>query len=119
MKRSVFVLCMAACLTALAQTGDLPKDNGYRGLWYPNQATHDEYVWKYSGGLGTYPQQQEPIAIYVKKVNKTFFVYGGTTKGADKKGEDDLLEMVSYYDHTTGMVPRPTILMDKHTGDAH
>ncbi len=119
----------AACVAAVGQQartndgGALPKDTGYRGIWYPNQATKDEYVWKYSGGLGTYPQQQEPIAIYVKKVNKTFFVYGGTTKGGDGKGpnegEDNLLEMVSYYDHTTGMVPRPTILMDKHTGDAH
>jgi hypothetical protein len=27
--------------------------------------------------------------------------------------------MVSYYDHTTGMVPRPTILLDKKTSDAH
>jgi hypothetical protein len=27
--------------------------------------------------------------------------------------------MVSYYDHKTGMVPRPTILLDKDTDDAH
>jgi hypothetical protein len=27
--------------------------------------------------------------------------------------------MVSYYDHKTGQVPRPTILMDKRTSDAH
>jgi hypothetical protein len=27
--------------------------------------------------------------------------------------------MVSYFDHETGMVPRPTILLDKQTGDAH
>lgn len=114
MKKSVFLLCMAACVTCFAQTGDYPQDDGYRGIWYPNQATNDQYVWKYSGGLGTYPQQQEPIAIYAKAVNKTFFVYGGTTKGSQ-----NLLEMVSYYDHKTGMVPRPTILMDKHTGDAH
>jgi hypothetical protein len=29
------------------------------------------------------------------------------------------MHMVSYYDHSTGMVPRPTILLDKGTGDAH
>jgi len=91
------------------------KDTGYRGIWYPNQPTHDQYVWKYSGGLATYPQQQEPIAIYAPKVNKTFFVYGGTTPDSPTH----LLEMVSYYDHTTGMVPRPTILMGKGTDDAH
>lgn len=27
--------------------------------------------------------------------------------------------MGSYYDHKTGMVPRPTILLNKHTDDAH
>ena len=30
-----------------------------------------------------------------------------------------LLHMVSYYDHATGKVPRPTILLDKLTKDAH
>jgi BNR repeat-containing family member len=29
------------------------------------------------------------------------------------------LHMVSYYDHNTGKVPRPTILLNKHTDDAH
>ena len=27
--------------------------------------------------------------------------------------------MVSYFDHVTGMVPRPTLLLDKQTSDAH
>lgn len=115
LKKLAVLFLVAAGAMALAQTDQLPKDDGYRGIWYPNQATHDEYHWKYSGGLGTYPQQQEPIAIYVKKVNKTFFCYGGTTKDSPTH----LLEMVSYYDHTTGMVPKPTILMDKATDDAH
>ena len=63
----------AACFAAAGQEArtnggaTLQKDTGYRGIWYPNQATHDEYVWKYSGGLGTYPQQQEPIAITMQK----------------------------------------------------
>ena len=30
------------------------KDDGYRGVWYQNQATNDQYKYKYSGGLGTY-----------------------------------------------------------------
>jgi len=89
-------------------------DDGYRGIWYSNQATNDEYVYKYSGGLGTYCAKHSPFAIYSAKADKTFFCYGGTTK--DKQG---LLEMVSYYDHATGTVPRPTILMNKGTDDAH
>jgi BNR repeat-containing family member len=94
------------------------QDDGYRGIWYMNQPSKDEYKFKYSGGFATYPQQQVPIAYYCKEVDKTFFCYGGTTahSGKDKQV---LLHMVSYYDHKTGMVPRPTILLNKHTDDAH
>lgn len=115
MNKIALASSLPAHATAEAQAGPLPKDDGYRGIWYPNQATNDQYHWKYSGGLGTYPQQQGPIAIYASKVNKTFFCYGGTTIDS----ATHLLEMVSYYDHSTGMVPRPTILMDKNTDDAH
>ncbi|MEJ2700817.1 MAG: BNR-4 repeat-containing protein [Sedimentisphaerales bacterium] len=91
------------------------KDTGYRGIWYMNQPSGDEYVYKYSGGLGTYCAKHKPFAVYCDEVKKTFFCYGGTTKDSDRK----LLHMVSYYDHRTGMVPRPTILLDKKTSDAH
>ena len=91
------------------------KDTGYRGIWYMNQPSGDEYVYKYSGGLGTYCAKHKPFAVYCDNVKKTFFCYGGTTKDSDRK----LLHMVSYYDHKTGMVPRPTILLDKKTSDAH
>lgn len=97
-----------------AQTGAQPKDDGYRGIWYYNQPSDDEYVYKYSGGFATYPQQHAPIAIYSKAAQKTFFCYGGTVKG-----KMELLHMVSYYDHKTGTVPRPTILLNKQTEDAH
>ena len=91
------------------------KDDGYRGIWYMNQPSHDEYVYKYSGGLGTYCAKHRHFAVYCPQVNKTFFCYGGTNKTSNRK----LLHMVSYYDHKTGMVPRPTILLDKKTSDAH
>src|SRR6476659_7312235 len=107
------LIFLALILKASAAT-----DDGYRGIWYMNQPSHDEYKFKYSGGFATYPQQQEPIAIYRKEVNKTFFVYGATTARNDKD-KQDLLHAVSYYDHTTGQVPRPTLLLDKHTDDAH
>ncbi|MDI6828239.1 MAG: hypothetical protein QME62_07140, partial [Armatimonadota bacterium] len=93
-----------------------PKAEGYRGIWYSNQPSGDEYAYKYSGGLGTYCADHIPLAIYAPKVSKTFFVYGGS------KGLDDpkpLLEMAGYYDHKTGMVPKPTIVMEKGTSDAH
>ncbi len=91
------------------------KDDGYRGIWYMNQSTGDEYVYKYSGGLGTYCAKHKPFSVYCDKVKKTFFCYGGTTKTSNTH----LMHMVSYYDHSTGMVPRPTILLDKGTSDAH
>ncbi len=90
------------------------KLDGYRGIWYYNQRQGGEYVFKYSGGLGTYCGKHRPFAIYRPEVNKTFFCYGGT----DEKNST-LLHMVSYFDHATGTVPRPTLLVDKQTTDAH
>jgi hypothetical protein len=88
--------------------------DGYRGIWYSNQPTGDEYRYKYSGGLGTYPQQHAPIAVYSGAANKTFFCYGGSTGKAN-----ELACMVSYFDHVTGTVPRPREVLVKSTNDAH
>lgn len=89
--------------------------DGYRGIWYANQETGNEYVYKYSGGLGTYCAKHIPQSVYAPEVDKTFFVYGGTTKEGDS-----LQEMVSYYDHKTGQVPRPVLVYHKKdTTDAH
>ena len=106
------IVLSALALCAAAQP--LPRDEGYRGIWYYNEPSNDQYRYKYSGGFATYPQQQGPIAHYSRQANKTFFVYGGTVKG-----KQELLHMVSYYDHATGRVPRPVILLNKKTDDAH
>jgi hypothetical protein len=79
-----------------------------------NQPSKDEHKYKYSGGFATYPQQHVPIAVYSKEANKTFFVYGGRPKE-----RNTLLMMVAYYDHAGGDVPRPAVLLDKKTDDAH
>jgi len=92
----------------------LARAEGYVGCWYSVGPTKDEYKFKYSGGMATYPQQHAPIAIYDKVSNRTFFVYGGSDR--ERK---TILHMVSYYDHATGTVPRPAILLDKKTNDAH
>ena len=119
MRITHFIITAAVCVSAVRTTfAVLPKDDGYRGIWYFNQASNDEYKYKYSGGFATYPQQHAPIAIYSKEADKTFFCYGGTT--ARKPGDKQvLLHMVSYFDHKTGKVPRPTILLNKKTDDAH
>jgi len=91
------------------------KADGFRGIWYQCGVIHNEYVYKYSGGLGTYCAKHSPFAIYSKEADKTFFCYGGSTK----ENSTRLLHMVSYYDHKTGLVARPTVLLDKKTEDAH
>src|SRR3954454_16835781 len=123
---SIFVNILFVGLLALPALASAPEekivklqaDDGYRGIWYYNQSTKDEYKYKYSGGFATYPQQHSPIAIHCKEVDKTFFVYGGTT-ARTAKDKQELLHMDSYYDHKTGQVPRPRILLNKHTIDAH
>lgn len=96
------------------------KDTGYRGIWYniggagQRGPVTNEYRYKYSGGLGTYPANHYPFSVYAKKVNKTFFCYGGTNDSGNT-----LYHMVSYFDHKTGEVPHPTIVLDKATDDAH
>src|SRR5687768_18604893 len=81
------------------------RADGYRGVWYMNQPQKDEYRYKYSGGLGTYPQQHVPIAVYSPQANKTFFTFGGRDDATGKR----LLNMVSFYDHATGTVPQPVV----------
>jgi len=91
------------------------KDDGYRGIWYAVGRSDDEYGYKYSGGLGTYCAKHRPFSVYCPEVEKTFFCYGGAPKDTSR----ELLHMVSYYDHKTKKVPRPTLLLDKQTDNAH
>lgn len=90
------------------------KANGFKGIWYMNQPSNDTYVYKYSGGLATYPANHRPFAIYADQVKKTFFCFGGTDEQ-----NSTLLHNVSYYDHRTGKIANPTVLLDKKTTDAH
>ena len=113
---AIVLVFAAAAAAGEAQAVTLNrKDTGYRGIWYMNQPSGGEYVYKYSGGLGTYCAKHRPFAVYREKARKTFFCYGGAPEGNSRR----LLHMVSCYDHAAGTVPRPTILLDKATGDAH
>lgn len=107
-------IVIALLLAAAAAGEPLPTADGFRGIWYANQPSGDEYAYKYSGGFATYPQQQSPVAYYAVKAHKTFFVYGGTSKQ-----RNELQHMVSYYDHKAGKVARPRILLNRYTSDAH
>ncbi|MBD0349895.1 MAG: BNR-4 repeat-containing protein [Flavisolibacter sp.] len=89
-------------------TAQNSRVDGYKGIWF-TLGQSSEYGDKYSGGLGTYTSSHVPIAIYASQVDKTFFVYGGTTK----KEEKHLMIMLSYYDHKKGVVPKPVVVYDK------
>lgn len=126
-KKFVLVSCLLIGGVSHAQipvTLNQP-DDGYRGIWYFIGPLKSEYVYKYSGGLGTYPANHHPFAVYAPSVQKTFFCYGGVgQRSASKESTDtifrpSLLHEVGYFDHRTGHVSRPTIVLDKGTEDAH
>src|SRR5688500_9889438 len=109
--RNLLLLLSVFICPASEANEPLPTADGYSGIWYKVPGKGEI---KYSGGMATYPQQIRPFAIYRKEVDKTFFCYGGT----DDKNST-LLHMVSYFEHASGTVPRPRILLDKQTKDAH
>jgi hypothetical protein len=89
-----------------------PRADGFRGIWFTlGQAS--EYGDKYSGGLGTYTANHVPMACHAKQVNRTYFTWGGTTSATQRR----LLILVSFFDHNTGLVARPVIVMDKSPVD--
>jgi hypothetical protein len=93
------------------------KVDGYRGIWFTLGEMSGQYGDKYSGGLAfCFSHTLVPMALYAPEVNKTFFVYGGTTGPENRY----LLIMASYYDHARHRVPRPTIVRDQRgVNDPH
>lgn len=121
MKTSVYSLSFACLLfltliiqPILAQetsfTGQ--KIDGYKGIWF-TLGQFSEYGDKYSGGLGTYTAKHIPLAVYSPEVNKTFFVYGGTTGPEEKY----LLCMIGSFDHKSKKVTKPVVVHDKEGVD--
>jgi hypothetical protein len=82
--------------------------DGYKGIWF-TLGQFSKYGDKYSGGLATYTAKHIPLSIYAPEVNKTFFVYGGTTVSTEKH----LLCMIGEYDHKTRKVSKPRVVFDK------
>lgn len=78
----LFSLFILLGITLYSKAQNLRID-GYKGIWY-TIGQKSEYGDKYSGGLATYTANHTPVAIYASKVDKTFFVYGGTTSEKDK-----------------------------------
>ncbi|HUV65352.1 MAG TPA: BNR-4 repeat-containing protein [Sedimentisphaerales bacterium] len=93
------------------------KVDGYRGIWFTLGQMTGMYGDKISGGLAFMASHTLiPMAVYSPQVDKTFFVYGGTTGPENRY----LLAMASYYDHKLHRVPRPTIVRDQRgVNDPH
>lgn len=110
MRKRPILICFALVVTNLFAQSNLnnQKMDGYKGIWF-TLGQFSEYGDKYSGGLGTYTAKHRPLAIYSPEVKKTFFVYGGTTSPEEKH----VLCMISYFDHKSKMVPKPTVVYDK------
>ena len=115
-KKTLFTLIAGMlALTATTQPLNNTKQPGYKGIWF-TLGQESEYGYKYSGGLGTYTVKHNPIAVYAPAVDRTFFVYGGTT---DPK-QRHLLCMIGCFDHKTGMVQKPVCVFDKEkVNDPH
>src|SRR5690606_27202718 len=117
MAMTKFLLINAVLVAVFLNTGYLPaaaqelnnqKVDGYKGIWFTLGQFLD-FGDKYSGGLGTYTAKHIPLSIYAEEVDKTFFVYGGTTGVEDRY----LLCMVGSFDHSSRQVSRPTVVYDK------
>lgn len=112
MIRTLFLFFSATLASAAVPPSERsPTAAGYRGIWF-TLGQFSEYGDKYSGGLGTYTANHNPLAVYAAAVNKTFFVYGGSPAG-----ERHLLCLIGSYDHATGRVTRPVIVHDKKPVD--
>ncbi len=111
-------LCLLCLNQVLAQSNHVQRDltgsivDGYRGIWFTLGQMY-EYGDKYSGGLGTYTAKHIPLAIFAPVVQKTFFVYGGTTGAKDRH----LLCMIGSFDHRDSTVSQPTVVYDKQGVD--
>jgi hypothetical protein len=103
-----FVLLLFITGIVKSQSLNNTKHGGYRGIWFELNQKY-EYGDKYSGALGTYTAKHIPLAIYADEVDKTFFVYGGTTNETSRY----LLCMIGEFDHQTGKVSKPVVVYDK------
>ena len=116
MKKIFIAIAFLWCsMTVDAQPLNNTKVDGYRGIWF-TLGQETEYGYKYSGGLGTYTVKHIPLAVYAPAVDRTFFVYGGTTEADERH----LLCMIGCFDHKTKMVQKPVVVFDKEkVNDPH
>jgi len=102
-------------MSSLLWSAENTPADGYRGIWY-SIGQDKGFGPKYSGGLGTYPANMVPMAVYDEVSDTTWFVYGGTTAESNK----DLQIMIGAWHHSDDTVSRPTTVRDSGgLSDAH
>ncbi|MCQ2397495.1 MAG: hypothetical protein MJ106_07355, partial [Lentisphaeria bacterium] len=67
-----------------------------------------------AGGMGTDCMGDVAFGGYRKDVDRTYVCFGGTDDA-----NSTLYHCVSYFDHRTKRVARPTVVYDKKSVDAH
>ncbi|MCX7008626.1 MAG: hypothetical protein NTY53_15470, partial [Kiritimatiellaeota bacterium] len=78
MNKTLLALLLLGSYTSLA--AEAPRAEGYNPIWF-TLGQFSKHGDKYSGGLGTYTANHDPMAVYAQQVDKTFFTYGGTIPG--------------------------------------
>ena len=109
---------IAGCLLALAPAraaDPLPAADGYRGIWYMNQPTEGRVP--ATSTAAAWPPTRSSTSPSPSMPGRP--TRPSSSTAASPEARTQLLHMVSYYDHATGTVPRPAILLDKKTDDAH
>ena len=106
-RKQFFAVCLftIAVSETEAYAATLPTTDGFYGAWYENEPDINGGLYgpKYAGGLGTYPQQTNPVAVYSVEANRTYFTFGGNSSDTSAA----LRNYISYYDHSTGLLARP------------
>jgi hypothetical protein len=88
------------------------KMDGFRGNWYYNQPSGDEYVYK-SARHGDVLRQAHPVRVVCAETNRTFSATAARTPTTARS---------STWFHTSTIRPpraKPTCVLDKRTDDAH
>lgn len=95
---------------------NVTRADGYAGQWY-SPSRGPTMRMGFGGGLAFFPMGSQPVAVYAPTADKTFFVYAGTPAPGDQLTDNQPLQVaISYYDHKTGTVPHPVVLLNGSAG---
>jgi hypothetical protein len=108
----VGIICTAPALgeQANAQTRPASMPEGFRGFWYAATAPAEAAC---RGGMSTAGPQNAPMALYSDRARKTYFAFTRATED----GNPTLQLAVAGFDHQSGLVTRPAIVVERTPAD--